>query len=459
MRFVHSATLTLLLKGVGLIAGLGVSIVIARTLGPEGRGQYALVMTIIVLASTLGSFGLAASNTYFLAKDITRVRAIGFLSIWTGVIGTVISAVLLGLLYLFAPSALTGLDMPLLALTLLFIPVYLWGSIFGYAFLGRGDIVNFNLFETAQRVFFFVLAIGCLWAAAWTLTSYMWVVLVAISIMTIYLMTRYFADAPPGPLFDRSLIGPAWSYGMKSYIANLFTIAAMRIGILFVNHELGTEQAGLYSTAQQVMELLIIVPSVLGTVLFGRISDGKSNHLTGKLIRVVVIAYLPVIIGLSLFTDSIISLLFGHAFVAATTATRIMLPGSFLLGLEVILVNDLRGRGYPWNAVLVWIPISILSAIGYAVLIPKFGLDGAAIVTTVSYAAVFFYICICYRRMSSETLAQTFLPSIEDLKAVWQAARGASGIITEARLLRKEYARTPAADQDSTEIERSGAPR
>jgi O-antigen/teichoic acid export membrane protein len=255
------------------------------------------------------------------------------------------------------------------------------------------------------------------------------------------------------------LIGPAWSYGMKSYIANLFTIAAMRIGILFVNHELGTEQAGLYSTAQQVMELLIIVPSVLGTVLFGRISDGKSNHLTGKLVRVVIIAYLPVIIGLSLFTDSIISLLFGHPFVAATTATRIMLPGSFLLGLEVILVNDLRGRGYPWNAVLVWIPVSVISAVGYAVLIPRFGLNGAAIVTTASYAAVFFYICVCYRRMSNESLAQTFVPSIEDLKAVWQAARGASGIISEARLLRKEYARTPAADQDSTEIERSGAPR
>jgi O-antigen/teichoic acid export membrane protein len=459
MRFMQSATLTLILKGVALVTGLGVSIVVARTLGPEGRGQYALIMTIVALASNLGSFGLAASNTFFLAKDASRVKAIGFMSVYAGIVGTMLSAVLLALLYLFAPSVLKGLDLPLLVLTLMLIPLFLWGSIFSAAFLGRGDIINFNLFETAQRTLFLVLAIPLLWLMSWSLVSYLWVVVGAIGFVTLFQTVRYFSNAPAGPLVDRTLIGPAWRYGVRSYLAGLFTIVAMRIGILFVNHYLGTGSAGLYSTAQQVMELLIIVPSVLGTVLFGRISDGRSDHLTGKLIRVVVIGYLPIMVGLLLFTEPLITLLFGAQFLPATAATRILLPGSFLLGLEVILVNDLRGHGYPWKAVLIWIPVFVASSIGYIVITPVYGLEGAAWVTTASYVAVFAYIAYCYRQYSKESLFKTLVPTGEDLAALWYAVRQAVGIVQETDFTRTLYDRSPVDGEEPTKTEGIGAPR
>jgi O-antigen/teichoic acid export membrane protein len=459
MRFLHSVTLTLILKGIALVAGLGVSIIVARALGPEGRGQYALVMTIVLIASNLGSFGLAASSTYFLARDKSRVKAVGLMSLVTGVGGTILSALLLGILYWFAPSTLQGLDFPLVVLTLLFVPIFLWGTVFGFAFLGRGDIINFNFFETGQRVLFFGAAVLAFWMFTWSLVAFLTVVLAGIGAMTIWLVYRYFSGAPDGPWFDKSLLAPAWNYGMKSYIANLFTMASMRVGILFVNHFLGTEQAGLYSTAQQVMELLIIVPSVLGTVLFGRIADGRSDHLTGKLIRIMVIGYLPVMIGLLLFTDNLIVLLFGQQFVSATLATRILLPGSFLLGLEVILINDLRGHGYPWRAVLVWVPVLVLTAVGYALLIPVYGINGASLVTTLAYVAVFAYITVVYLKTAGYSFKETFVPKLEDISVMWAAIRGSAGIMNEARQMGKNYDTATVSDQRSTETETAGTPR
>jgi O-antigen/teichoic acid export membrane protein len=459
MRFLHSASLTLFLKGICLIAGLGVSIVIARTLGPEGRGQYTLVMTIVILASTLGSFGLTASGTYFVARDLSRVRAIGFLSLIAGVAGTILSALLMFLLRLWAPATMQGLDSQLLWVTLLFIPVYLWGTTFASAYLGRGDILNFNMFEASKRVLFVALAIPLLWLFSWSLTTYLWFVLISSTIVTVVLMIKYFATAPAGPLIDRSLTTPVWRYGAKSYLACLFTIAAMRVGVLFVNQFQGTAQAGLYSTAQQIMELLIIVPSVLGTVLFGRISDGRSDHLTGKVMRAMILAYLPLVLILFVFAGPIIRVLFGPDFLSATTATRIMLPGSFLLGLEVILVNDLGGRGYPWRAVLIWIPVFVLSVIAYAVLTPRMGLNGAALVTTVSYAVVFVYIAALYRRFAHESYRNTYLPTRNDLSELRLAVTTVVLAAVNACHIGKTHDRARIAHEESTKAESLGASR
>jgi O-antigen/teichoic acid export membrane protein len=287
----------------------------------------------------------------------------------------------------------------------------------------------------------------------------LWVVLFATGIITAVLVARYFSSAPPGPLVDRNLTAPAWNYGLKSYLSSLFTIAAMRVGILFVNQYHGTAEAGLYSTAQQVMELLIIVPSVLGSVLFGRISDGKSDHLTSRLIRVVMIGYLPVMIGLFLFTDSLISFLFGEQFVAASTATRIMLPGSFLLGLEVILVNDLRGHGYPWKAVLIWIPAFALALVAYTVTTPRWGINGAAMVTTVMYTVVFVYIANLYRRYAGQRYMTTYLPTRADLSGLHLALMTVLGSVSHACHIGKSNDRARIAHEEPSKTETLGAPR
>ncbi len=40
MRFIHSASTTMIFKAVALVGGLGTSVIISRILGSEGRGVY-----------------------------------------------------------------------------------------------------------------------------------------------------------------------------------------------------------------------------------------------------------------------------------------------------------------------------------------------------------------------------------------------------------------------------------
>ena len=68
-EFVRSAATTFATRIVLVGLGLATTVVVARSLGPEGRGLYAVALTIATLGVQLGNLGLHASNTYFVAKD------------------------------------------------------------------------------------------------------------------------------------------------------------------------------------------------------------------------------------------------------------------------------------------------------------------------------------------------------------------------------------------------------
>ena len=55
---------------ISLIAiGLVTTVAVARALGPEGRGLYAVATAVGALGVQFGNFGLPASNTYYLSRD------------------------------------------------------------------------------------------------------------------------------------------------------------------------------------------------------------------------------------------------------------------------------------------------------------------------------------------------------------------------------------------------------
>ena len=427
MRFIHSAGATLVFKAIAMISGLAASIIIARVLGTEGRGIYALIMSIVVMAASFGVFGLTASNTYYLAGQNRRVRAIGVHSLLAGILGALLTVLIVHAIRYTYPSILQGLNDSLLWLALAIVPLFLWGNLFSFAYLGRRKIFAFNAFETAQRVIFFSLSVILLWALSTTFEIYFTAVLVAVTILVISYITYYFIGAPEGPLFNSELLKPSFSYGIRSYVATLLTLAVMRSAVFFVNHFGGNTEAGLFAVAQQVSELLIIVPSVVGIVLFGRISDGSSDNLTPRVVRTIAFTFLPASIGLFFASDFLVVFIFGIEFLPAAGALRWLVPGSYLLGLQVLLANDIAGRGYPWPAVLFWVPTLIVNFTAYYFLIPGMGINGASISLSLSFALMFVLISVYYIRTRKVMFSELFIIKSEDIRTLLQLLKDSLG--------------------------------
>ncbi len=330
---------------------------------------------------------------------------------------------LVSLLQHFVPDVLKGLEGTVFLVTLLIVPLFLWGNLYARAYLGLGRVIAFNTFETFGRGIFFGVAVVMVLIMKKDIAAYLTAVLICLGILTAGYVIRYFQIAPAGKTKAREFFTLSVSYGVRPWIAAVFTWITIRSGIFFVNYFKGTAEAGLFSVAQQISELLIIIPSVVGAILFPRVASGNSKDLTPKVLRTMNAVFLPLFLLLALLAEPIITLLFGTEFLPSAVALRIILPGAFLLGLEVIIAGDIAGRGYPWSVALIWIPVFIFNSIGYVLLVPAYGINGAALATTISYSFVFVYMAFYLRKMTGFSFYELFIPRMADLKAILSSPR------------------------------------
>jgi O-antigen/teichoic acid export membrane protein len=105
---------------------------------------------------------------------------------------------------------------------------------------------------------------------------------------------------------------------------------------------------------------------------------------------------------LALLGPLLISIVFGPAFSASYAPLLALLPGIVLLGGGKVLTSELAGRGYAhYNSINAGMAL-VLTVVLDLALIPRLGVTGAAIASTVAYSvifvtAVFFYLLVSRR--------------------------------------------------------------
>jgi len=67
-------------------------------------------------------------------------------------------------------------------------------------------------------------------------------------------------------LFKNSL-----SYGFKAYISAFAALMIQRVDLLMINYYLGKKQAGFYSIAVSLIDMLFLLPIVIGTIAFPKL--------------------------------------------------------------------------------------------------------------------------------------------------------------------------------------------
>jgi O-antigen/teichoic acid export membrane protein len=82
------------------------------------------------------------------------------------------------------------------------------------------------------------------------------------------------------------------------------------------------------------------------------------------------------------------------------------MPGSFLLGIETVMVQYLNSLGFPKIIAYFWLLVTALNIGVNFWAIPAYGIVGAAIVSTVSYSLVFILVlAVIYNDIRSERIA------------------------------------------------------
>lgn len=398
-EFVQNVLHTLSSKGVLIAIGLISNVIITRGLGPDGKGVYGLVITIITVGLQFGHLGLHSSNTYFVAKDRSiwgRLFANSIIIALTS--GLLISGIMIAINELAPQVFQLDSSFQFNLIILIGTPLALMSLLFKNLLIGVQHIKQNNYFEMLSRSLY-VIAIVTLY-----LTGVLDVVTVLIAYMFEHLMVillegRYMvrkADRPMRPslsLFNRNL-----RYGLRAYAAIFLAFLVIRSDVLLLNYYLEDEQVGYYFTSVQLIDQFKMLGAVVAGVLMPRLASTDSIkekfRLNLKVLRTMTLVLSVAGLVVILLAKPIILLLFGKAFLPSVASLRILVVAMIFLSLETVLGQFLAAIGMPMRLVYFWLLCFLINLVLNIMWIPIYGEIGAAYASVISYLSIFILVFI-----------------------------------------------------------------
>jgi len=381
--------LTIGAKIVTLTLNSIVTVLVARALGPEGRGTVYVALGLMLILAQVGTLGLGAANTFFVARDPASTRRVAGQSL----LGALVAGGLLvaggAAVRAVFPGALPGLTQLEFALALAAVPAALAGIYLQGILLGLGRMVVYNGIEAGQALFtlvaltvgFAALDIGPTGSLAVIMAGFY----VSAAVYTAAVLTRPVRtiEAAVGRS-TKDLV----AFSLKVYAASLAMFLLLRLDALLVNAYLGRSQAGLYSVATAIADVLTLIPIVVGINLFPRVSRDRAWEPTAEVFRSMALLYGAVCILTVPLAGLGIEVIFGSEYADATQLYYWLVPGIFSFGMLSILSHHFAGHGMQRSAVLIWVPgMAVNIAINVAFL-EREGTYIASLASSIGYTLV-----------------------------------------------------------------------
>lgn len=381
---------TLAARALVVLIGIGTAVVVARVLGPGGRGLYAVAVAVGMIGAQFANLGLQSAGVYYVAADR---------SLLGGLVANALAVALVvgggGALAAWAVFACWPDAAPvggiLLLLALASIPLRLGYLLFQKLLIGIQDVRAYNVIDVCSRALGLAMVAVVIWAGRATPGAVFAAVLAApilgagAALWRLRNHLRGVRLLPCGALFRRCL-----RYGMKAYLACLFVYACQQAGLLTLKYLRGRAAAGQYSVAVAVAALVYMLPTVVSMLLFPKLSSLKGHEVKWRITKQAAAVIGLLLVGVcavtALLGKWLVLVLFGREYLAAVPAVRILMIAVPFLGVQTVCMQFLNSLGYPLKVVAAWGLCAALNVVANLHLVPLWGMSGAAVATCATYA-------------------------------------------------------------------------
>jgi stage V sporulation protein B len=394
----------------------------ARLLGPAARGLISLSLMSIGLGAMVGSLGSEAVVVVWISKFPGRHAAwFPAVMVWvTG--GCLLSASAWAWLYWKThPVFLKGITPGLATLVLFSIPLTVLFSVLMAMLAGEERFYLRSFGALANRVagllgfFIAVLFLGrrAETAVIGNLIGVLAALWIAVSALWHFFRNSYQLAQARGQLL------PTVLFGIRGQAGTLASFFSYRLDVFVVNYFLDVSQVGLYSLGVLVSEALWQLPAIVALALFprtARTAASGSEDFTCMILRQVTLITVSAAALIAIASPFAIPLIFGARFTPSVPVVWWILPGTVALSLGKVVAADLTARGGVNH-----LPISagiglVLTLTLDFLLIPRMGIRGAALASSVAYFASGAYLVVALQHTLKTSWKSLLVPTLEDLQ-------------------------------------------
>ena len=421
------------------IIGIGASIIIARGLGPTGKGELALLMLIPTTLFILIHFGVSKANIYFLNQKKISLQSISNANLFLFLVLSAVSILIYAVVVAFLRNnLLQQIEVSLIVLAVIFLPLQFFNSYFGsflqaYQWMKENSIIG--VLSTALNFPLLILGIyilhlsimGALLASI--ISSFFGCLLV---LWYVKKLSVHNSKADPYKnnftLREKlanekqiNLIKSLITFSSRIYISGMMWFFILRADMYMVSYFLGITDLGYYSLSVGIAENLWLIPGAVATVLLPTVSSMKqkeSGEFIAKVIRITMWLMLAVGVMLIIFAEPIIIILFSQKFIPSITPFRLLVIAAVAFAVRNLLADTFVGWGRPEiNIYTRGIALGV-NVVANLYFIPHWGIVGAAFTSLIAYTIDVLLSIVIFLRMSNVGLLELLLLKREDIQLV-----------------------------------------
>jgi O-antigen/teichoic acid export membrane protein len=415
---VRAGIVTYAFASLTLVANLVTGIVVARALGPEGRGVTIALSTVAQLAGFVFAMGAAQSLSYYIARR--PADAPSLLTTWTlmllpfAAVAIAITELLLPTIFASEPEAVE------IGRWFMFIIVLVVGLELNYGLLlGTHDYFAYNALRFAPTALAAASLIA-LWALdELTVRSALIAPNVAYLLALLVGMGRSVRRIGIGPPAWRLGLTSLW-YGVRGQGATVASNVTARLDVAMLPAYVSSASVGLYSVATNVSLIVYQLSNTFAGLVLPAAAAGERERGRLKVVgslwaSLAVAGVLAAVLGL--LAAPLLELVYGSDFRDAAEPLVLLLPGAVLFAGASIVAAGVYAEGYPFTATAAQLVGMGVTVVGLFVFLGSGGTTAAALVSSGSYATVFVAMLLAYKHVTKMPW-RDFLPTPSRLRAL-----------------------------------------
>ena len=406
--------------------------VLVRLLGSDGYGDYAFVLAVVGVLMILVNAGIFDGTRKFIAEDRDDphweahvFRFYLHLATWLALVAAtlVVIAVQVGLLSRLFESRF---EQYFLVVAILLIGRQLFQTARG-TLMGMGLESYSESFVVGREVTFAIvgLALAAVWGVTGVLVGHV-IASVLVSFLALAMIARRLDSTAlrtrlPDS-FPRRRLG---LFNLESVVLITCTISLYHIDILILLPVAGSHETGLYRGALLVAEFLWFVPHVFQVVLLHSSSElwsqgrrSQISELSSRILRYTITVTLLLAMGIAALVEVFMRYYFGPAFVPASVVVLLLLPGVVGFAVARPLFAIGQGKGQLRLLIIATGTAAGLNLVLNLLLIPPYGMYGAAVATSIGYGSMLVFHVLAARKIGFDPLGDLRLQRLCAVVAV-----------------------------------------
>ncbi len=402
-----------------VVFGLATGVITARLLGPHDRGLFTVLLLMPQTLVNFAKMGVAQANVYYIRRRGASVSTVASNSL---VLSLIVSVILVAVCWLARPWVLDpftkGARGTLVIVALSAIPFVMIESYFLSILQAVENFRAYNLQSIYKAIFsFLTIAVALL-----ALNGRLWAALFSQLLVTIganiWLLYQVRQLAPFGLKWDGGLGRGMLEFGIKSYFQTLAAHLHYRIDVYLIAYFLDPTQVAFYSIAVNITNPILQIPDAVGTVIFPKLagsSDADAHARTAVTCRHTLFTTILAALFYAGIGSQALTIFYGDRYAPAIRPMILMLPGIIMISLYQILTRNFTSRNRQQvNIVAAGIALGVNFTLN-VILIPRFGISGAAVSTAISYTLAALLLLFVFVRESGGSLLGTIMIRSTDL--------------------------------------------